>query len=332
MLRKQFGRAPKKANTARTQTRSRKQRQIIAHLRMATMYSSDTAVAPTSSDNSLDRASNDLLATLSLGFELDCKTTRLTKREHFGPLRVQKALYPEDPMVAHAIIIHPPGGVVGGDELRMNVHAGNSAQALLATPGASKWYRGNGRVSRQLLDISIASDAAVEWLPQETILFDHADVTFDTRINIDTGGRYLGSEIFCFGRTASGERFTQGRVRQHLSVRLGGKLLWLEQGSLLGGSDAMHGPLGLAGHTVCASMVCVGGPLKRDVLEQVREACAPLPANAGQFGATQMKSLISLRFLGDSSEVARQVMIAAWQVLRPALLHREATELRIWNT
>jgi urease accessory protein len=79
-------------------------------------------------------------------------------------------------------------------------------------------------------------------------------------------------------------------------------------------------------------MVCVGGPLKRDVLEQVREACAPLAANAGQFGATQMKSLLSVRFLGHSSEVARLVMLAAWQVLRPALLGREATELRIWNT
>lgn len=299
---------------------------------MAITHPSDTGIALTSPDSWRDSTSDDLLATLSLGFELDRKTTRLTRREHFGPLRVQKALYPEDPLVAHAIIVHPPGGVVGGDELRMTVHANNGAQALLATPGAAKWYRGNGRVSRQLLDISIGGGAAVEWLPQETILFDHADVAFDTRINIESDGCYLGSEILCFGRTASGERFSEGRVRQKLSVRVGGKLLWLEQGSLRGGSDPMHGPLGLAGHTVCASMICVGGPLKRDVLEQVRDACAPLAANAGQFGATQMKSLLSVRFLGDSSEVARQVMLAAWQVLRPALLEREATELRIWNT
>lgn len=299
---------------------------------MARTFHPDAGSAPAPSGSARPDAPGHLLATLSLGFVRDGETTRLTKREHFGPLRVQKALYPEGPSVAHAIIVHPPGGVVGGDELKMNVQARDGAQVLLSTPGAAKWYRANGHVSRQRLDIEVGAGAALEWLPQETILFDQADVRFDNHIALAADARYIGAEILCFGRTASGERFNAGRVRQHLSVRVAGKLLWLEQGSLIGGSDAMRGPLGLAGHTVCASMVCVGGPLKRDVLEQLRNACAPLAANAGQFGATQMRSLITLRFLGDSSEVARRVMLAAWQVLRPALLAREATELRIWNT
>ncbi len=304
----------------------------LPNLPMARTLSPDAALALPPYDTGVIRAPDHLLATLSLGFERDATTTRLSSREHFGPLRVQKALYPEDPSVAHAIIVHPPGGVVGGDELQMHVNVGDGAQVLLSTPGAAKWYRGNGRISRQLLDIRVGAGAAVEWLPQETILFDQADVVFDSRIALDRDARYIGAEILCFGRTASGERFTQGRVRQQLSVRIDGKLLWLEQGSLLGGSDAMRGPLGLAGHTVCANLVCVGGPLKRDVLEQVRKACAPLAEDAGQFGATQMKSLMIVRYLGDSSEVARKLLLAAWQVLRPALLSREATELRIWNT
>ncbi len=275
---------------------------------------------------------NHLLATLALEFGQDADTTRLTKREHFGPLRVQKTLYPEGPSVAHAIIVHPPGGVVGGDELKINAQVGDGAQVLLSTPGAAKWYRGNGHISRQRIDIKVSAGASLEWLPQETILFDQANVEFDSCIDLEADARYIGAEILCFGRTASGERFAQGRVRQHLSVRVDGKLLWLEQGSLLGGSDAMHGPLGLAGYTVCATIISVGGPLKRDVVERLRHACAPLANNVGQFGATQMKSLLSVRFLGNSSEVARQVMLAAWQILRPALLEREATELRIWNT
>lgn len=287
---------------------------------------------PASADLTLDEAPAHLLATLSLGFERSHQTTRLNKREHYGPLRVQKALYPEDKSVAHVIIVHPPGGVVGGDELRINVNVDNDAQVLLSTPGAAKWYRGNGHISRQRLDIRVGGNAAVEWLPQETILFNSADVAFDSRISLDRDARYIGGEILCFGRTASGEAFTQGRVRQHLSVRVDGKLLWLEQGILLGGSNAMQGPLGLAGHTVCATLVCVGGPLRREVLDQVRHACAPLSEAKAQFGATQMKSLITVRYLGDSSEIARHVMLAAWQVLRPALLGREATELRIWNT
>jgi urease accessory protein len=299
---------------------------------MARTHPLDSGVTPISSVSSHDGASDHLLATLALGFTRDAATTRLTRREHFGPLRVQKALYPEHASVAHAIIVHPPGGVVGGDELRISVEVDTNAQALLSTPGAAKWYRGNGHVSRQQLDIRIGAGAAVEWLPQETILFDQADVAFDSCIELDQDARYIGCEILCFGRTASGEKFHEGRIRQKLSVRVAGKLLWLEQGTLLGGSQAMQGPLGLAGHTVCANLVCVGGPLKRDVLEQVRAACAPLASDGAQFGATQMKSLIVVRYLGDSSEVARRVMLTAWQTLRPALLERKATELRIWNT
>lgn len=299
---------------------------------MARTLSPDPVASPARVSDLRANESAHLLATLALGFERDGDTTRLTKREHFGPLRVQKALYPEDPSVAHAIVVHPPGGVVGGDELRMDVNIAESAQALLSTPGAAKWYRANGHVSRQQLHIRAGAGAAVEWLPQETILFDRADVVFDSRIELAADARYIGAEILCFGRTASGERFDEGCIRQHLSVRVGGKLLWLEQGRLAGGSDAMQGPLGLAGHTVCASMVCVGGPLKRDVLDQVRAACRVAASDTGQFGSTQMKSLVTVRYLGHSSEVARRVMLAAWQVLRPALLGRDATELRIWNT
>lgn len=276
--------------------------------------------------------SGSLFASLSLGFGHDGSASRLLKREHFGPLLVQKPLYPEGPACCHAVIVHPPGGVVGGDELAMRVRAEDGAHALLSTPGAAKWYRANGRVSSQHLDIRIGAGATVEWLPQETILFNQADVLLDTRIELAEGSRYLGAEILCFGRTASGERFTEGRVRQHAKLLLNGRPLWMEQGSLLGGSAAMAGPLGLAGHTVCASLVCAGPTAERGVLGAVREACAPLAEANGKFGATQMKSVLLVRYLGDSSEVARRVMLAAWRVLRPALLGREAAELRIWNT
>ncbi len=276
--------------------------------------------------------SDTLFASLSLEFGHDGSASRLRKRQHFGPLLVQKPLYPEGPGCCHAVIVHPPGGVVGGDQLAMRVHASDGAHALLSTPGAAKWYRANGRVSSQHLDIRVGAGATVEWLPQETILFNQADVLLDTRIELAEGARYLGAEILCFGRTASGERFTEGRVRQRAKILLNGRPLWMEQGSLLGGSTAMEGPLGLAGHTVCASLVCAGASAERGVLAAVREACTPLAEANGKFGATQMKSVLLVRYLGDSSEVARRVMLAAWRVLRPALLGREAAELRIWNT
>lgn len=272
-----------------------------------------------------------LLATLALGFERDHDTTRLMQREHFGPLRVQKPLYPEDPSVCHAILVHPPGGVVGGDELRIHARVGDHAHAFLSTPGAAKWYRANGHVSRQVLHLEAGEQAALEWLPQETILFNGADVVFDSSINLQANASYVGCDILCFGRTASGERFDHGRVRQRLRILRDGKPLWLEQGSLIGGSRQMRSPLGLGGHTVCASLIAVGQQQPATILQALREQ-AQAAAGGARVGATQMKSVLIVRYLGDNSEVARQVMLQAWQLLRPALLGQPGVVPRIWNT
>src|ERR1700737_2774164 len=100
-------------------------------------------------------------ARLSLGFADDASTTRLVERSHFGPLRVQKPLYPEGGAVCHAIVVHPPGGVVGGDELTIGAAVGANARALITTPGAAKWYKANDRVSRQDVHLQIDANASL---------------------------------------------------------------------------------------------------------------------------------------------------------------------------
>ena len=294
-------------------------------------YVADSAASSASSPP-LSESSRHWLATLDLGFERDDNTTRLTRRQHTGPLRVQKPLYPEHPSTCHAIIIHPPGGVVGGDELHMQFDTGPRARAFLSTPGAAKWYRANGHRSRQQLRIRVGAGASLEWLPQETILFNAADVVFDTIIDLGTDASYIGCEILCFGRKASGETFDQGLVQQSMMIRREGKPLWLEQGALVAGSRQMQSPLGLGGHSVCASLIAVGGASSTVLLGALREQCAASSDGLGQYGVTQMKSVIIVRYLGNNSEVARRVMLAAWQVLRPALLNRDAVIPRIWNT
>ena len=271
-------------------------------------------------------------ATLRLGFERADDTTRLIHRQHTGPLRVQKPLYPEHPSTCHAIIIHPPGGVVGGDELYMQFDVSPNARAFLSTPGAAKWYRANGHRSRQQVRIRVAAGAALEWLPQETILFNAADVVLDSIIDLDADARYISCEILCFGRKASGETFEQGQVQQSMMVRRAGKPLWLEQGVLAANTQQMRSPLGLGCHSVCASLIAVGGASSAGLLAALREKCEASSDGHGQFGVTHMKSMIIVRHLGDNSEVARRVMMAAWQILRPALLERDAVVPRIWNT
>lgn len=271
-------------------------------------------------------------AQLALGFADDAGTTRLVERAHCGPLRVQKALYPEGPRVCHAIVVHPPGGAAGGDQLVLRVRAGSGSAALLTTPGAGKWYKANGRSASQSITIEAADGATVEWLPQETILFDAADVQLENTVVLGAGASYLGSEILCFGRTASGEAFRSGQLAQRTAIRAGGKLLWFEQGRMVAGSDAMRSPLGLAGKTVCATFIAVGKTVSPAVVAALREAAAGIKADGEAFGVTQMKTVTVARYLGDSSEKAKTLMTLAWRSLRPAVLEREAVIPRIWNT
>jgi urease accessory protein len=270
-------------------------------------------------------------ARLALGFSDDHGVTRLTQREHFGPLRVQKPLYPEGGAVCHAIIVHPPGGIVGGDRLGVTARVGDGARAFLATPGAAKWYKANGKVSRQRVQLQVGAGASLEWMPQESIFYDGCDVFLEHDVTLAADATYLGCEIACLGRRASGEVFDTGRITQRTSIRRGGKLVWLEQGVLAGAGPLPDSPLGMHGHSVCATLVAVGKVVPASVLAAVREAGAAA-FGTGLFGATQMKSVIVVRSLGSDSAAARAAMLAAWRQLRPHLLGREAPVLRIWNT
>jgi urease accessory protein len=277
-------------------------------------------------------SSGKLIGNLSLGFNHQAGSTRLMRRQHHGPLLVQRPLYPEGSGCCHAIIVHPPGGIVGGDTLEIDVCAEQNAHTLLSTPGAAKWYRANGQVAHQRVHLRGDADASIEWLPQETIFFNQADVVLETQVSLHNSARFIGCEILCFGRTASGERFSQGQVKQTYKISVDDRLLWLEQGTLLADSASANGPLGLSGYSVCASLLCVGAPSQRALIDEVRAAIAPWAEPHAKLGATQMKSLLMVRYLGDASENARKVMLAAWRVLRPAMLGRASTELRIWNT
>jgi len=275
-------------------------------------------------------------ARLSLAFADDAGTTRLVGREHFGPLRVQKPLYPEGGAVCHAIVVHPPGGVVGGDRLLVEATVGAHARALLTSPGAAKWYKANGKVSRQQVRLDVGAGASVEWMPQEAIFFDAADVRLEHSVDLAPDAAYIGCDIVCLGRRASGEGFDAGRIAQQTQIRRDGKIIWWEQGKLAG-ADMLASPLAMHGRSVCATMLAAGPALPAQQQAALLAALRALPENetgeAGAlFGATQLKGVMLLRYLGHDSEAARRRMLAAWALLRPALLGRAAPPLRSWNT
>lgn len=281
---------------------------------------------------SIDPAYKPLQAKLSLKFAEIDGTTRLVERDHFGPLVVQKPFYPEGREVCHVVIIHPPGGVVGGDQLEILAQIGASANAQITTPGATKWYKANGHTSQQKIRLNINKDGSLEWVPQETIFYNHANVEIDHQVTLEEDAIYVGCEILCFGRTASGETFNSGQIKQRTSIRRNDKLIWLEQIRLLGESSAMSGSLALSGKTVCASLILTGKVIPQPLIDLAREEAEKITKGVGQVGISQLKSIVVARYLGDSSEVARHVMLCIWGLFRPEILGRAGMVPRMWNT
>jgi len=258
-------------------------------------------------------------AELGLGFECRAGRTVLAARRHDGPLVVQKPLYPEGEDVCHAIVVHPPAGMAGGDELELRARSAAGAHALLTTPGAGKWYRSAGPWAAQRLRFEVAG--ALEWLPQETIVFCGARAQLDTEVRLGADARYLGWEILCLGRTGSGEKFARGEMRLSTRVFRDDKLLWLERGRIEGGGMLLESAAGLQGRPVCATLIAAGAGFDLAACRAIED-----------IAVTQLPGVLVARYLGDSSEQAKRLFARLWTVLRPALFGRDAQPPRIWST
>jgi urease accessory protein len=267
-------------------------------------------------------------ARLRLDFARQGARTVLAHQDHEGPLVVQKALYPEGPERCHAIIVHPPGGIAGGDRLSIDVVAQQQAHALLTTPGASKWYRSLGPTASSTAHLKIESNATLEWLPREAIVFDGSRVHARLEIDVAAQGRCIGWEIWCLGRTASGERLRQGRVKLETRLRIAGRLCWEERGVFEGGSEILESAAGFAGCPVHGTLWATGLESPRALLNECR-AVRPIGTRA-QAALTQLPGVLLARYLGPSTEEAFEWLATIWSIVRPALMGCEAVRPRIW--
>jgi len=265
-------------------------------------------------------------ASLALDFSFENQKTTLIRKTHDGPLVVQKPLYPEGGGVCHAIVVHPPGGIAGGDELALEATAGKDASALLTTPGATKWYRSAGALARQ--SIAFGVQGTLEWLPQETIVFDGALCDARCEVDLAAGAGVIGWDIVCLGRTGSGERFSRGTYRSSVQVRREGKLLWLERARIDGGGRLLDSPAGLAGKPVFGTLFACCSNLNQELVTEMRK----MEPETGRGAVTLLPGILLARYLGDSTEAARRYFVALWRILRPELAGREAIEPRIWST
>lgn len=261
-------------------------------------------------------------ARLALGFAQADGRTRLVRRRHEGPLVVQRPFYPEGG-VCHCYLLHPPGGVVGGDTLELSVEVGAAAHALVTTPAANKFYRSAGATAVQRQVLTVSEGAALEWLPQEQIVFAGAQVDSLTRVELAADARFIGWEISCLGRPASAAPFDHGALRQRLELWREGRPLVLERTRLDGADAWLATAAGLQGRPVLGTLLAVGAD--ETLLEAVRET-------APELAVTRLEDVLIARVLGEGGESARASLARAWAVLRPALLGRAACEPRIWRT
>lgn len=266
-------------------------------------------------------------AELALDYERRGPRTVLAARRHDGPLVVQKALYPEGGAVCHSIIVHPPAGIAGGDELEITVRAGAGSHALLTTPGAAKWYRSAGSWAWQQIAFRVGDGACLEWLPQETIVFNGALARSSIDVQLSGDAAYIGWEILCLGR-GSGEGYMSGEFQPRTQLTRDGVPQWMERGRITGGGALLGSPTGLAGCTVCGTLLATAPRINAGLLA----ACRGENPVIGRAAVTLLPGVLIARYLGDSSEAAKNYFVRLWRRIRPAIADREAVLPRIWST
>ncbi len=267
-------------------------------------------------------------AALRLAYQRRGLRTVLVERAHVGPLVVQRPLYPEGEGVCHTILVHPPAGIAGGDELEVAVTVGEGAHVLLTTPGAGKWYRSAGPRGTLAQRIAVAAGGVCEWLPQESIVFDGARGELATEVALAGDACFVGAEMLCFGRSAAGERFDRGELALRTRIVRDGRPLWLERGVVEGGGALLAAKPGLHGQPVCGSFVVASPRCDAALLEAWR---ALVPA-AGEGAATLLPGLLVARWLGPGCEPGREWFARLWGAARPVVAGRAMQLPRIWNT
>lgn len=256
--------------------------------------------------------------------------TELIQNQMQAPLKVQRPFYPEGAEVCHSVIVHTAGGVVGGDRLSLNFDLKPQAQALITTAAAGKIYRSNGLPAQQSIKIQVDAGGCIEWLPQETIVFNGAIYRQDLFVDLAPGAIWLGWDINRFGRTASGEQFLTGEWRSHTQVWQQNRPLWIDSLWLPGSTETFNSPHALAAHPIVGSFAMVGKAVTPEIVQEARSLWSKVQRK-GEVGVTRLTSGLICRYRGDSTSEVRHWFMDVWQLLRLSLLDRPAVKSRIWS-
>jgi urease accessory protein len=257
--------------------------------------------------------------TLELTFDKHGKAgaTRIARLHQAAPLR---ALFPETCRMdlPVAALTATCGGFTGGDSMTTRIEIGESAAAMVVAQAAEKLYRAKDGETRIDIDLRVDAGGWLEWLPQETILFDGARMRRNNRIALDGDAGLLAGEILVFGRAARGERMNRGLVHDGWSIRRDGTLAWADrfhaEDDML--AAALEHPAALAGVRAAAMLIHAGrdAPVRLPLVREVMDAEPP----GLRCAATVVNGVLIARWLALDALDLRPSFAAAWTVLRNA--------------
>lgn len=274
-------------------------------------------------------------AKLELGFTKDSNRTILAHRKHFGPVRVQKMLWPEKTGVCHAIIVHPPAGIAGGDHLTFEMKIDQDSHALVTTPGAGKWYKTNLKQAFQHIHIHVQDEAIFEWLPQETMLFNGANANSETIVHLDAAASFIGWDMLVIGRQARHETFSQGAYQNKFQLYQNQKILVADCLNFKGNDRWLKSCLGMNGHAVMASFWAVPPEQYRSNfyldqhIDQIRELIMRMNINVT---LTLLDYVVTARYLGNDVRECHDAFAAIRAKLRRYWFDLDEEFPRIWRT
>ncbi len=269
---------------------------------------------------------------LDLAYENRNGKTQLIRQYGRSPLKVQRSFYPEGDSICHNAIVHTAGGMVGGDRLSQTIRLSPGSRVLLTTTAAAKVYgtRGRSRLhpegieSQQTINIDLAENTCLEWLPRENILFDGSLFQQQMRVNLAAGSTFLGWEIVRFGRTARGETFREGEYKSYLEVYRDNIPVWIDRSRIAADDPLLNSANGLHGQPVIASLVYIGEAISTELVSEIRAL------SDGNIGVTRLMSGLLCRDRGASTVASRTAFVAIWDRLRYHYMQRSACLPRAW--
>ncbi len=271
-------------------------------------------------------------SSLTLNYTASDRAKTTASFVHNGPLRILKSLYPEGDAICHNVLVHPPGGLAGGDVLDINVKVAKGAHGLVTTPSATRFYRSDGDAASQHSRLQVQASARLEWLPLEAIA--HPGCLADNRLTLqlEPGSEMIGWDVAALGLPHSGQPFDTGSYCQHIEM----PGVWLERGRVQASDQRLRfSQLGLAGNTCMASLFfAVGSDLPRPRRERALDAARHIlhtQAVALAAGVTSPNArVVVVRALAPQVEPALNLLKQIWACWRTELWQLPTDQPRIW--